>query len=107
MVNNARDEGLSEGLAGYVELISRFTSGALSAPDFETRYLEFTKQDGMFYGEPMFGVIDKLFGDVDEYFDDPDATPEERAQAAETLRRQAKNALDKLRGLRADDAEAP
>jgi len=106
-MDSAGGEGLLEGLAGYIELISRFTSGALSAPDFETRYLEFTKQDGMLYGEPMFGIIDKLFGDVDEYFDDPDATPEERAQAAETLRRQAQDALDKLRGLRADDAEAP
>ena len=99
MADNFGDEGLREGLAGYVDLISQFTDGALSAPEFETRYLEFTKRDGMAYGEPMFGIIDKLFADVDEYFDDPDETPEQRAQASDTLRQQAQDALNKLKEL--------
>ncbi len=83
----------------YAEILHRFTSGMISAPEFEAEYLKFAKKDERIHGQPAFGIIDRMFADVDEYFDDPDETPEERARAADILRRQAQDALNKLRKL--------
>ncbi|WIY03848.1 colicin immunity domain-containing protein [Amycolatopsis mongoliensis] len=83
-------------LRQYVELIDLFVSGAIGAPEFETRYLALAKADEAIRDQAAYDVLQWLFGDVDEYFDDPDESPEERAKAAELLRGQARDALAKL-----------
>jgi hypothetical protein len=83
-------------LREYVGLIDRFVSGAIDAPEFERRYLTLVKTDTTIRDQAVYDVIQWLFGDVDEYFDDPDGSREERAEAAELLREQARAALAKL-----------
>lgn len=83
-------------LRPYVEVIDLFVSGAIGAPEFETRYLALAKADETIRDQAAYDVLQRLFGDVDEYFDDPDESPEERARAAELLRGQAQDALAEL-----------
>ena len=83
-------------LREYVDLIDRFVSGVIDAPEFERRYLTLVKADETIRDQAAYDVIQWLFGDVDEYFDDPDESPEERVKAAELLRGQARDALAKL-----------
>lgn len=56
----------------YIELISRFIRGQISAKKFEEDYLELFKSDGTIREESVFLILDRLFSDVDMYFSDPE-----------------------------------
>ncbi len=55
----------------YLNLISLFVAGNISAVEFEHRYLTLFKNDSTDYSETLFLILDQLFGDVDAFCADP------------------------------------
>jgi len=51
----------------YINLLTLFVTGKISAVAFEHRYLELFKNDSTIYSETLFLILDKLFGDVDAF----------------------------------------
>ncbi len=56
-------------LLDYEQLVERFLSGALSAEEFRSTYLNRFKQEEQM-GEPLYEVLDELFGDADSFTSD-------------------------------------
>lgn len=55
----------------YIALLRLFVDGAISAREFEHRYLVAFKNDKDEYPEKVYQVLDDLFGDVDTFCADP------------------------------------
>lgn len=91
-------EQLKRALLPHRSLIVAFTSGSMSADQFETQFLAQYKADPTPWPPELFEILDGLFFDVDEYVGDPDLrargggldAPELRARAEATLRRLAR-----------------
>lgn len=96
MADNVDPAKARTDLRQYVEVIDLFVSGAIGAPEFESRYLALSKADETIRDQAAYDVLQRLFGYVDDYFDDPDESPDERAKAAELFRGQAQKALAQL-----------
>ncbi|MEP7021730.1 MAG: colicin immunity domain-containing protein [Pseudonocardiales bacterium] len=82
-------------LRPHRELIADFVSGAVTADQFETRYLAQYKADPTLWTQDLFAILDGLFFHVDDYVSDPDLRaraggldgPGLRARARATLRK--------------------
>ena len=82
-------------ISKYIELIERFTSGAIDAPAFESTYLTMFKNESARLPDMAFGVLDELFADVDAYCADPELRGESDLDE-ETLRSRSIDALREL-----------
>ena len=58
-------------LQKYIDLLSRFQSGDMSASDFEGQYIKAFKGEASPIDGPYFSALNDLFFDVDSYCDDP------------------------------------
>jgi len=61
-------------IPNYIDLINSFTSGNISANEFEKKYLELFKNDEKLIdcSDEVYEVLDTLFYAVDSYCSDPD-----------------------------------
>ena len=79
----------------YLEMISDFVSGRISASEFEIAYLERFKNESSILPEQAFLILDGLFADVDAYCADPELRDADELDE-EQLRDRCKLALEKL-----------
>ncbi|HEX7657928.1 MAG TPA: colicin immunity domain-containing protein [Pseudonocardiaceae bacterium] len=70
----------------YIELIRQFTSGRMSAPDFETAYFELCGSDDKVLPKVIAEPINEIFYDLDDYVPDPELRAEVNGLGEETLR---------------------
>lgn len=85
-------------IRSYIDLITDFVGGRLSAGEFESRYLtKFTNDPSDDIGE-TFLILDRLFADVDEYNENPELRGVHGIDEF-TLRERSKTALDQLKLL--------
>jgi hypothetical protein len=59
------------GLTEYIQLIQLFINPAISAGEFERRYLRMFKDDPTIRPEAEYDVLNRLFSDLDVYLPDP------------------------------------
>jgi len=84
----------------YVQLIRDFLSGAIPAPDFETRYLSAMKSQERDLGREVFFILQDLFDDVDAYTHFWPSPPDlNHVISEDELRQEAQIALDALEKL--------
>jgi len=86
-------------LDSYINLISDFLSGKISAKCFEYTYLKLFKEEKGERSELEFPILNTLFLDVDDFCSDP-ALLDERDIGETELKGRCKVALEKLRQLK-------
>lgn len=86
----------------YIDLVSKYLGGELSASEFQDLYISKFKKQMDFLDENLYCVLDELFGDVDSYTTDehllkkdPDFYLDEKG-----LKEKAEKALAQLIELR-------
>ena len=55
----------------YIQLMTQFTTGRITAAEFEFSYLEKFKNEKESFPEDVYDALNNLFLDVDTYCDDP------------------------------------
>jgi hypothetical protein len=86
----------------FVDLIHQFVTGALSADQFENRFLDLWRGeiDGVLkQSSPQTAIISTLMLEVDAYSNDPDTLGTEFCIDGDQLREAARRALDQLTEL--------
>lgn len=89
---------MSNRVSDYIEIIQDFTSGKVSAPLFEERYMAMFKAATAHFPEEIYDVLNDLFLDCDEYVADPSLRDEEDLDDQQLLDRAA-GALSRLTAL--------
>ena len=79
----------------YILLITRFVEGTISAPQFESSYLEMYKGETCDLPENIYSVLNNLFLDADAYCADAELRDEEDLNDDQLLA-SAKNTLEQL-----------
>ncbi len=79
----------------YVVLITKFVEGTISAPQFESSYLDMYKAETEELPENIYNVLNSLFLDTDAYCAD-DELRDEGDLDDEQLLFSANNALEEL-----------
>lgn len=88
-------------LKPYIDLLSSFVNGKISASEFEQQYLDLYLHDQTIWSDDLFSVLDKLFGDVDAYVADPflrdtdDVDETQLKQSGQTTLEYLKNFIEK------------
>ena len=85
-------------LTVYINLLSHFVAGDISAGEFESDYMSLFKNDPTHFREEEFLTLDELFGDVDAFCADPELRDDEDLDE-EQLRRRSALALEKLKAI--------
>lgn len=93
-----RNEENLHGIAGYIDLISRFEAGQITAPQFEREYLTRFKNDKVAYSDDVFEILNELFYAVDDYVENPAIRTSPEDLDEDQLRERAATALHNLRG---------
>ena len=83
-------------LSEYIELIKLFANRALSASEFEQRYLRMFKEDSTIRPEVEYEVLNGLFSDVDAFSAESELRSKDGLNE-EQLRSAAESALATLR----------
>ena len=97
-MNSVQDE--------YIQLLSSFVDGRITAAEFESEHLTRFKAETRPLDEPSFGILDRVFGDVDAFCGDDDLYRELVAQKpgwylnADELRSRVATALRELMAIR-------
>lgn len=89
-------------LDSYINLISDFLSGKISAKCFECTYLKLFKEEKGERSELEFPILNALFLDVDEFCSDPELR-DEHDIGEEELKNRCKIALEELKKLKETD----
>jgi len=79
----------------YILLMTRFAEGEISAPQFESSYLEMFKGEACELPDGIYSVLNNLFLDVDAYCAEADLRDEEELDDDQLLA-SAKNTLEQL-----------
>jgi hypothetical protein len=89
---------MGDALVDYRTLLEQFLSGAMSAEEFQTTYLDRFKNETRRLEEPLFELLDGLFGDVDAFTTDPSLLAEDPKYYVdeETLRKKVKAAVSQI-----------
>jgi hypothetical protein len=87
---------IERALRPHRELIALFVSGAISADEFETRYLVQYKADSTEWPADVFGILDGLFFDVDDFVSDDALRSQAGGLDGAQLRVRAHDALRRL-----------
>lgn len=85
-------------LSEYKELIQLFVNRAISANEFEYRYLRMFKDDPTIRPEAEYDVLNRLFSDLDAFSPEPELRSEDSLDE-EQLRSAATSALEELTTL--------
>lgn len=84
-------------ISDYLTLMRNFSTGVLSAGQFEEKFLNLFKSDISRRPEKEFTILDKLFADVDAFCADPEIRDEEDL-SEDDLRQSVLRALRDLEG---------
>jgi hypothetical protein len=84
----------------YIEMISRFVAGEISAAAFKSTFLVEFKNEKVYFDEATYHLLDSLYGDVDAYTDDKELLKEnpEYFLSEEKLRERVNQTLIMLWG---------
>jgi hypothetical protein len=83
-------------VARYKALISDFICGRVSAPDFESKYLQLFKTDTSKAADIEFNVLENLFFAIDDYVADPELRERVCGLDDDELRASAEDAYSRL-----------
>ncbi|OXR44818.1 hypothetical protein B7C42_02772 [Nocardia cerradoensis] len=85
-------------LDGYEDIIRKFSSGQISADEFESSFLAKFKHDQNQVPSREFEILDSLFADVDEYVADAELRESVGGISADVLRDRAQSVYRRLYG---------
>ncbi|HEX7658234.1 MAG TPA: colicin immunity domain-containing protein [Pseudonocardiaceae bacterium] len=81
-----RPSGKARNAAPYIEIISRFTSGQISASEFEAAYIALFSSETKLLPKVVATPINEVFYDIDDYVSDPELRAEMSGLDDEQLR---------------------
>lgn len=88
--------GVPQMLENYRELLQSFSSGEMTANEFEHQYLTRFKSDCDQVTGAEFDVLDELFADVDDYVEDPQLRAQTGGIGGDELKERARNVYARL-----------
>lgn len=83
-------------LTPYINLLSSFVAGNISATDLETQYLNLYKNDATLFPDEEFFILDDLFGNIDAFVANPNLRDEDDLDEKQLLA-ECVVALDQLK----------
>jgi hypothetical protein len=86
-------------VSAYIDLLDRFIEHGITAPEFETSFLQMMKSERRTLGQPIYPLLQELFEDADAYVERPELRTEAEDLDDEQLLACARRTRQALRDI--------